>query len=1138
MVYEFVEGMRTLHKPYLILLLLSAGVLSDSAQGAATSNPHVDAAAAPAAATLRQYCVQCHGKAATAGINLEQMLTPVSVGDHFAQWQKVAAVLEQKRMPPAKMPQPADAQRAATSAWVRASLNDYAQKHAGDPGKVTVRRLTSAEYAYSVRDLTGLDLAFEGDGATDAVGGEGFANFGDVQFMADAGLERYLETARKIADHAVIGSGPIEFFEHPGKTGFELSGITRIQEIYKKFGFRTVSGEGGIPFGQEKYSQALFVAWRFKNRAALGEANATLKDLALREGVMPRFAQHIWTVVNQTGLGYPSSEVAARWKKLPAGAGSEAAARAGCEEIKTFLVNWPGWLFARGDVAAGGAGDESPLIMTEEAIKAETSHHFTFNMFGRGGRGRGPVTGPLTAYLNVNSVDPNAKARPIVIWRNATVGIRSAPGRGAATPATPPLATPGVAVDPAVAARARGQVQNAQPLRTVLTPEAAAKLHFGVSPDGTALGPNDFASDGSVSFEIPLPAGAQGAVLQVDAGIGSDRNAVMRVTFSDRADGPARGITVHAILGDAKSEGYNTFKAGFLQLVKLLPPNSQGEPAPADKDPPPEPFDKTYNTPEHDAFDSRVKYIRDDRFIYENMLDDATRARLDHAWNDLYASFEYHDNYVDLLATKYGLKLPGKGIAELDQATIDKLPPEPRKYIQPLKIQYDAMLKAQREAMPGHVEDCLRFASMAWRRPLTDVEKQKLRAFYAKARSEQKLDHPKAIQVLLARVLVSPEFLYRLERPAEASAARPLTNWELASRLSFFLWSSVPDEELRRAAAAGELSNPAQVDKQVKRMLADAKARRFATEFFGQWLGFYRFDQYRGVDNTRFPEFSQEVKAGMYDEAVSFFEHIVRKDRPVGEMMFADYTFLTKPLAKHYGVAKEIKSTTGAEMVTGANEFHRGGMLRLGAVLTATSAPLRTSPVKRGDWVLRRILGTPTPPPPPDAGSIPADDKLFAGLSVREKLASHKRNATCAGCHTRIDPLGFPLERYDPVGRWRDKYNDGKPVDDTSALADQTPINGVDGLLGYMKTQEPQVLRTLSRKLIGYALGRTVLPSDEPLIEKLIAAGDGAKFSQLALEIVQSKQFRYRREQEAVAPPLRAAAVKTTEAKTKRAGGL
>jgi hypothetical protein len=412
------------------------------------------------------------------------------------------------------------------------------------------------------------------------------------------------------------------------------------------------------------------------------------------------------------------------------------------------------------------------------------------------------------------------------------------------------------------------------------------------------------------------------------------------------------------------------------------------------------------------------------------------------------------------------------------------------------------------------VEDCIRFAARAWRRPLTDPEKMKLRAFYTKARTTQELDHQKAIQALLARILVSPEFLYRLEKPSETSAARPLGNYELASRLSYFLWSSVPDDELRRAASAGELVNPAQLDRQVKRMLADAKARRFATEFFGQWLGFYRFDQYKGVDNARFPEFTDEVKAGMYDEAVSFFEHIVRKDRPVSEMLFADYTFLNRPLAKHYGVAKEIKSATTSELVEGADAMHRGGLLRLGAVLTVTSAPLRTSPVKRGDWVLRRILGTPTPPPPADAGSIPADDKLFAGLSVREKLASHKRNATCAGCHTRIDPLGFPLERFDPVGRWRDKYNDGQAIDDTSALADHTPINGVEGLLGYMKAQQPQVLRTMSRKLIGYALGRTVLPSDEPLIDKLIAAGGTATFSQLAAEIVQSRQFRYRREQE------------------------
>ncbi|MBX5494976.1 MAG: DUF1592 domain-containing protein, partial [Bryobacteraceae bacterium] len=376
----------------------------------------------------------------------------------------------------------------------------------------------------------------------------------------------------------------------------------------------------------------------------------------------------------------------------------------------------------------------------------------------------------------------------------------------------------------------------------------------------------------------------------------------------------------------------------------------------------------------------------------------------------------------------------------------------------------------------------------------------------------------KAIRSLLTRILVSPAFLFRVEQAGQLAKDRPLTDWELASRLSYFLWSSLPDGELRRAAAAGELRDPEQLRRQVKRMLADPKARRLATEFFGQWLGFYRFDQHRGVDTKRFPEFTDEVKAAMYDEAVSFFEYIIRNDRPVREMIFADYTFLNQALAKHYGVPKEIAATDKLEMVQGASAFHRGGLLRLGAVLTATSAPLRTSPVKRGDWVLRRVLGTPTPPPPADAGSIPADDKLFGGLTVRERLEAHKRNAACASCHTRIDPLGFPLERYDAVGRWREQYPDGKPIHDAGELADKTEIAGVSGLLKYLESQEQQVLRNFSNKLLGYALGRTILASDRPLIQKLTKMGGEASFSDLAAEIVTSRQFRYRRERDD-APP-------------------
>src|SRR5689334_3839475 len=273
-------------------------------------------------------------------------------------------------------------------------------------------------------------------------------------------------------------------------------------------------------------------------------------------------------------------------------------------------------------------------------------------------------------------------------------------------------------------------------------------------------------------------------------------------------------------------------------------------------------------------------------------------------------------------------------------------------------------------------------------------------------------------------------------------------------------------------------------------------------EFFGQWLGFYHFDEYRGIDTGRFPEFKEDVKTAMYDEAVSTFEYIVREGRPVREVLYADYTFLNKPLATFYGIDRDLKLSDKMVKVDGANAFNRGGALRLGSVLTTTSAPLRTSPVKRGDWVLRRILGTPTPPPPADAGSIPADDKLFGGLSVHEKLEAHKRNATCANCHTRIDPLGFPLEHYDSVGRWRDKYPDGKAISDSGALSDQTQIAGVKGLLDYLELKENQVQRTLSFKLIGYALGRTVQPSDRPLIDRMVGAGGDATFSKLVTEIV------------------------------------
>jgi Protein of unknown function (DUF1588)/Protein of unknown function (DUF1585) len=230
----------------------------------------------------------------------------------------------------------------------------------------------------------------------------------------------------------------------------------------------------------------------------------------------------------------------------------------------------------------------------------------------------------------------------------------------------------------------------------------------------------------------------------------------------------------------------------------------------------------------------------------------------------------------------------------------------------------------------------------------------------------------------------------------------------------------------------------------------------------------------------------------------------------VKEILYADYTFLNAPLAKFYGIDKDVKSADKVVMVEGASAFNRGGALRLGSVLTTTSAPLRTSPVKRGDWVLRRILGTPTPPPPADAGVLPGDDQAFNGLTLRQRLAQHKRNATCANCHLRIDPLGFPLEGFDAVGRARDKYPDGNAVDVTGEFADKTTIVGTQGLFHYLQTRDTQVMTTLAKKMLGYALGRTVLISDRPLVDEMTAAGGNASFSDLAVKIVTSRQFRKR----------------------------
>ncbi len=1041
-----------------------------------------------AATLLEQFCFDCHGnQEPEARVNLQLLASEPDFATNFKTWRKVNEMLEEGKMPPADVEQPDDVHRAQLVSVIQRRLRQTAEQHAKDPGTVTLRRLTSAEFSYSISDLIGLELNVANDLVGDAVGGEGFANVGTVQFMQDSTLERYLDAAKRVASHAVLGSGPLGFYKDPGQTGFELSAINRIQEIYRKHGFRTAAGEGGEAFGLDRYSRAFYVAWQFRYRNKLGKGDVTIGELAMEAGIDTRFAQYIWSVLNNRSISYPTSDIAERWRKLPpptTGAPTKKtsnAVRLQCEEIHRVVHDWQIRFGQNAD-----AKEEAPVLAVD-SFDVQRSKLFEMNI-------NWPV-GTKIAHIQLKVESANGKGKPnaVIIWRDPKIQFR-----------IPDL-----------------RLKDPVPLSTMVAARAARQLKFGEHPAGGSIELHDFVTTRTESptFEIPIVDGATSAQLivmaELDVQHGDD--CIVRCTIAQEEE-TDQGKQVSALLANPEGAAFSQWKAGVLDFAMLLPQVSHREPAPSDRDPIPAPFDTTYNNPERNDFHYKIKYYRDDQFLVDNILDDATREQLDQAWMDLLGSFEYHDTYLKFVANKLGVDLGGREIAGLDVDWINGLADKPRMYVQRLDRSYRAIQKAFASAEAGHLLDVIQFAHRAWRRPLLGDEERLLRQFYEHLRETEKLGHRRAIRALLTRILLAPEFLYRSERPhdgrdldfAAQTRAVKLSDWELASRLSYLLWSSLPDEELRRVAAAGELTRPDQLNAQVRRMLRHPKARRFATEFFGQWFGFYQFDRYRGIDSKRFPEFTDGLKIAMHSEAVSFFEHIIRNDRPIGEILFADYAFLNDELAAHYDI--ELEPASSEHQLVKDVRHHRGGLLSLGAVLTVTSAPMRTSPVKRGDWILRRVLGTAVPPPPADAGSIPADDLGADGLTVRARLAAHRRDVSCNTCHSRIDPLGFALEQYDAIGRWRKVYRDGEAIEITEKLTDGTVIKGAEGLRVYLKNQEPLFHRTFCTKLVGYALGRRESISDVMLIDQIMTdIENGGRFSALVERVVASRQFRYRR---------------------------
>ena len=404
-----------------------------------------------------------------------------------------------------------------------------------------------------------------------------------------------------------------------------------------------------------------------------------------------------------------------------------------------------------------------------------------------------------------------------------------------------------------------------------------------------------------------------------------------------------------------------------------------------------------------------------------------------------------------------------------------------------------------------------RLARRAYRRELNDADTESLMKFYHQASKEAGFDA--GIESALGAMLVSPHFLFRIERESQAvksKTAKAISDHELATRLAFFLWSSLPDDTLLDLAKERRLKDPETLDAQVRRMLADDRAASLTSNFAGQWLYLRNLESFV-PDMRLYADFDDNLRRAMRSETELFFQSIVQENRPVLDLISADYTFLNERLAKHY----EIPNVYGSHFrrVTLDKTSRRGGLLRHGSILAVTSYATRTSPVVRGHWVLKNVLGNAPPPPPPNVPAL-EDNTVDASLSLRERLEQHRANASCASCHNLMDPVGFALENFDAIGRWRES-DLGEPIDPNGKLWDGTELHGVEDLEKAILARPNLFVQTLTEKLMTYALGRGIESFDAPAVRKVVrdSQSNDYRMTEVILGIVKSVPFQMRSSQ-------------------------
>lgn len=608
---------------------------------------------------------------------------------------------------------------------------------------------------------------------------------------------------------------------------------------------------------------------------------------------------------------------------------------------------------------------------------------------------------------------------------------------------------------------------------------------FGKSPDsGKSLDAASFAVKGTSVTEIHLPASLfRDRDFVVDGshlGAAGESVSQFRVLTTPPA-GAIRWDGASPVVASAGSTAHQQFIAGINEFRQLFPT-----------------LICLHEIVPNDEVVTLKMYHREDEHLSRLMLNDSQQKRIDHLWKE-----HRHISQQPIAENKY---LPlFIGFVTQDQ------PKELLNYFEGQRENFrkraEDFEKEMVAAVPGQLDALVQFADKAYRRPLRESEKTELRNLYQTLRNKG-VSHEEAFRGVLARILVSPAFLFRIERAPAGQKPGKVNDWELATRLSYFLTSAGPDEELRLLAGESKLQDPTVLDQQTRRLLKSNQIRSLAIEFGTQWIHVRGIDEIKEKSEKFFPNFDSQLKSAIYEESILFFQDLFQNDRSIEDVLNSNSTYLNELLAKHYG----IPGVTGPEWrrVDGVQKYGRGGILGLASVLTKQAGASRTSPVLRGNWVVETILGEKLPRPPANVPSLPEEEGADK-LTMRELVEKHTRIPECIVCHQRIDHFGFALEKYDPIGRRREKDLGGLAVDSRAKLKDGTEFEGIDGLRNYLMSKKKDVIvRLFCKKLLGYALGRSVTLSDSALIDEMVAQlnKNEGRLSAAVLTIVRSPQFR------------------------------